>query len=250
MSRYGPERPPIPLPHTLRKDFLLRKPPVWAIYTIIIMIMASFVPLAMLAKARFSYSAQPRVHIIQDMDVQPRYNTQAANPMFADGRAMRLPVPGTVAQGHLDQDDHFYRGFVQLRNEATGKWEVQYFKTMPKEVTIDQATMKRGQTLFGVYCAPCHGLDGAGQGAVFIRAQKINQSAFTPPSDLHSAEIQGREHGHIYNTIRNGIRNMPAYGSQIDTADRWAIVAYVRALQLAQNATLDDVPPDQRDNIR
>lgn len=234
----------------MRQDFLLRKVPVWAIYTLIMLVMASFIPLALLAKARYSYSSQPRVHIIQDMDNQPRYNTQAANGMFADGRAMRLPVPGTVAQGHLDDDDHFYRGFVQIKNADTGKWEVQYFKSMPEQVTVDMPTIKRGQTLFAIYCAPCHGLDGRGKGQIFQRAQKINQGSFVAPSDLHSEVVVVREDGHLYNTIRNGIRNMPAYGSQIKTKDRWAIVAYVRALQLAQNATLDDVPPEHRDNIR
>lgn len=234
----------------MRQDFLLRKVPTWAIYGLIIMIMASFVPLALLAKARFSYSEKPKVHIIQDMDVQPRYNTQDSNPMFADGRAMRLPVPGTVARGHEDADDHFYRGFVQVRNNDTGKWDVQYFKSLPDQIKLDKATMEHGQTLYAIYCAPCHGLDGEGQGQIFVRAQKINQGAFVQPTNLHDVRIQQLEDGHIYNTIRNGIKNMPAYGSQIETADRWAIVAYVRALQLSGNATLDDVPADQRDNIR
>ena len=250
MSRYGPERPPLPFPNTLRKDFLLRMPPAKVIYILIILVVASFLPLALLAKARFSNSPLPPVHIIQDMDNQPRYNTQAANPLFADGRAMRQPVPGTVARGHLDADDHYYRGFSQVKNEETGQWEVKYFQAIPPQITVDKQTMERGRTLFAIYCAPCHGLDGHGQGQIFLRAQKLNQGSFVPPADLHSPDIRGRADGHLYNTIRNGVRNMPAYGSQINTQDRWAVVAYLRALLLSQHATLEDVPPEQRDNIR
>ena len=233
----------------MRKDFLLRKPPTNVIYVLIILVVASFVPLALLAKARFSTSSQPRVHIIQDMDNQPRYNTQAANPLFADGRAMRLPVEGTVARGHLDKDDHYYRGFEQVRGED-GQWTVNYFQSIPPQITIDQSTMQRGRTLFAIYCAPCHGVDGQGQGPIFLRAQKLNQGGFVQPTNLQSPDIRSRADGHIYNTIRNGIRNMPAYGSQINTQDRWAVVAYVRALQKSQNATLEDVPANQRDSIR
>lgn len=250
MSRYGPERPPIPLPQQLREDFLLRKPPAWAVYILVLAVIASFIPLALLAKARFSTSTEPRVHFIQDMDNQPRYNTQAPNPVFADGRAMRQPVVGTVARGQLQDDDHYNRGFSQIRNEDTGTWEVRYFQGMPAQMTIDAPTMKRGQTMFGIYCAVCHGEDARGMGPVFVRAQELNQGAFIQPSNLLDPAIAAREDGHIYNTIRNGIRSMPPYGSQIKTEDRWAIVAYIRAMQRSQNATLDDVPPQQRDSIR
>ncbi len=249
MSRYGPERPPIPTPGTLREDFLLRKPPVWIIYTLILVIIASFIPLALLAKARFSTSKQPRVHFIQDMDNQPRYNTQAASSVFADGRAMRLPVAGTVARGHLQGDDHYDLGFTQVRNSETNQWEVKYFQGMPAKFEVTKRTMERGRTMFGIYCAVCHGHDGKGEGAIFVRAQAVGQP-MTPPTDLHNTDLQAREDGYYYNVIRNGVRNMPAYGSQIDTEDRWAIVAYMRALQLSQNATLDDVPAEQRNSIR
>jgi mono/diheme cytochrome c family protein len=238
------------MPGTMREAFLLRKPPAVVIYLVLLFIIATFVPLALLAKARYSTSPKPRVHYIQDMDNQPRYNPQAPDDLFADGRAMRLPVPGTVIHGQADTDDHYYRGFVQIRDDKSGTWSIQYFKTIPPQIKVNELTMKHGQTLFATYCSPCHGLDGRGQGAVFIRAQAIKQTAFTPPADLTAQQIRDRPDGHIYNTIRNGIRHMPAYGSQIDTEDRWAIVAYVRALQRAQHANVDDVPADQRDQIR
>jgi mono/diheme cytochrome c family protein len=249
VSRYGPERPPIPTPSELRETFLLRRPPAWLVYVVILVIIASFIPLALLAKARFSTSKQPRVHIIQDMDNQPRYNTQAPSDVFADGRAMRLPVAGTVARGHLKGDDHYDLGFTQVRNPETNAWEVKYFQGMPAQLNVTLKTLERGKTVYGIYCAVCHGYDGKGEGPVVQRAQAIGQT-FAPPSDLHNPDLVQREDGYYYNVIRNGVRNMPAYGPQIDTEDRWAVVAYIRALQLSQNATLDDVPAEHRNSIR
>jgi mono/diheme cytochrome c family protein len=116
-----------------------------------------------------------------------------------------------------------------------------------------EALVARGQERFDVYCAVCHGTSGYGNGPVSARAlqlMELGNAQWTPPSSLHDDLVRGRPDGHIFNTITNGIRNMPAYGSQIPAADRWAIVGYVRALQRSQRATTGDVPADERDRLR
>jgi mono/diheme cytochrome c family protein len=95
-----------------------------------------------------------------------------------------------------------------------------------------------------IFCAPCHGLGGAGNGAVSQRADRLAEGTWTPPTDLAGQLVRERPDGEIFNTIKHGIRNMPGYGPQIPVEDSWAIVAYVRALQLSRNATLDDVPSE------
>jgi mono/diheme cytochrome c family protein len=110
--------------------------------------------------------------------------------------------------------------------------------------------MKRGQERFGIYCTPCHGMAGAGDGIVNARAERLQEGTWIPPSDLSSDVVRGRPAGHLFNTITNGIRNMPAYGSQIPEDDRWAIVAYVRALQRSQHTSIGDVPPELRGTLR
>ena len=241
---------PIPTPGYLRNKLLLRKTPFALISAGAILFTASLLPLAIIARARFTNSDQPRIHIIQDMGNQPRFSTQQPSPIFADGRASRPPVPGTVAQGMLNTDEHFDKGFTLVKAPDADAWQVKYFDTFPAKVTVDQRLMLRGQKYFNIYGAPCHGQDGYGNGAVSIRAIEKQEPKWVPPSNLHSDEIRKRADGHIYNTIRNGIRNMPGYASQIDAADRWAIVAYVRALQRSQNASVADVPEQERGTLR
>ncbi len=117
-------------------------------------------------------------------------------------------------------------------------------------VPVTEALLARGQERYDIFCATCHGLAGAGDGMIHRRAEQLAQGTWTPPTDLATETVVGRPHGHIYNSIANGIRNMPAYGHQITVEDRWAIVAYVRALQRARNATLDDVPEENRRTLR
>lgn len=176
--------------------------------------------------------------IIPDMDRQEKFRPQSVNPMFADSRADRRPVPGTVAQGQLEEDSHLNRGLVN------GAWAVEF----PGPVT--ESTMRRGQQRYEIFCAPCHGLAGMGDGIVAARAERLQEGTWTPPTNLHDVAVRERPVGHLYNTIANGIRNMPAYGAQIPVADRWAIVAYVRALQKSQNARIEDVPADIRPTLR
>jgi len=214
------------------------KLPRWLLYTVAILVVLSWVPLALIMRARVTTSSQPRIHIVPDMDNQPKYKAQSRNPVFADRRAMRPPVAGTVARG------------ATLGNPAlaSGKVGEDWVEIIPIEV--DRDLLERGRERYDVYCSPCHGLVGFGDGMVAKRADELLEGTWTPPTSFHTDLLRERPAGHLFNTISNGIRNMPAYGPQIPVEDRWAIVAYVRALQRSQNATVDDVPPDIRAQLR
>jgi mono/diheme cytochrome c family protein len=206
--------------------------------TLVILGMLALVPFAWIARSRVVSSELPRIHVFQDMDNQPRFKRQQENPLFADGRAMRTHVQGTVARGLLHEDDHLYRGLV---GEA---WATR----PPMPVTAE--LIERGRERYEIFCTPCHGLAGYGDGIVSKRAEKLKEGAWVPPSSFHVEPASTREDGHIFNTITHGIRNMPAYGSQIDAHDRWAIVTYVRALQRSQASPVSDVPADVRAGLR
>jgi cytochrome c5 len=158
--------------------------------------------------------------------------------MFADARASRPPVAGTVARGELRADPGL----------ATGRAGEEWVSAFPMPLT--EAFVRRGQERYGIYCAPCHGLSGYGDGPVSVRADRLQEGTWTPPSSLHAEPALSRPVGHLYNTIVNGVRNMPAYGAQVPVEDRWAIVAYVRALQRSQHAGVTDVPAELRGQLR
>lgn len=212
--------------------------PRWLTYGLVLLAALSLVPFALIARSRASTSARPHVQLIQDMAKQPKLKTQAANPLFADGRAMRPPVPGTVAHGELEENGVYWTG------RDAGGWVTAF----PVQVT--ERLMQRGQERYDIFCAPCHGLAGFGDGPVAKRADALQEGTWTPPSSYHTDLVRGRPVGHLFNTITNGIRNMPAYASQIPVADRWAIVLYVRALQRSQDASVADVPPELRRQLR
>ena len=214
------------------------KLPRWLLYTVAILVVLSWVPLALIMRARATTSTQPRIHIVPDMDNQPKYKTQSRNPMFADRRAMRPPVVGSVARGTILGDPAL----------TSGKIGEDWVEVIP--VTVDSDLLERGRERYDIYCSPCHGLVGFGDGMVAKRADELLEGTWTPPTSFHSELLRERQVGHLFNTISNGIRNMPAYGPQIPVEDRWAIVAYVRALQRSQNAITDDVPPDIRAQLR
>lgn len=217
---------------------MLRDVPNWLKYTIAVAVVLSWLPLALVARARFTTSAKPRLHLVFDMDNQPKLKTQAVNRMFADRRADRPPVPGTVAVDTPLGDPAL----------ATGKVGGAWVSTSPVPLTL--SLVKRGQDRYNVYCEPCHGVAGYGDGPVSRRATELQEGTWTPPSSFHTDLVRGRPDGHLFNSITNGIRHMPPYGPQIPVADRWAIVAYVRALQRSQHGTIDDVPPDFRAQLR
>jgi len=198
----------------------------------------SLVPFACIFRARATLSPRPRIHLIQGMDNQPRYKQQMVNPAFADTRADRPWPVGTIPRGKLDDDPARFTGHVGE------KW----VDTFP--VPVSAALLARGRERFGIYCAPCHGLSGYGDGTVARRAERLAEGTWVPPSSLHDAGVRGRPVGHVFNTITNGIRTMPSYAAQIPVEDRWAIVAYVRALQRSQHGSPADLPPDQLAGLR
>jgi mono/diheme cytochrome c family protein len=209
-------------------------------FALLILGSASTVPFALAVLARVSTSETTRIHIVPDMDSQEKFKSQRKNPFFADGRAMRLDVAGTVAQGELHDDDHFYRGKVGGA----------FAKTFPAQIDMSMHTMDTGREKFGIYCTPCHGVDGAGQGMVHQRARALLQGTWVPPTDLHTENLQYKPVGELFDSISRGIRNMPPYARQIDVADRWAVVLYLRALQRSGAAKLDDVPEAERGGLK
>ena len=215
------------------------------IYGTLVLISLAMIPPALIARSRAVTSPLPRIHLIQDMDNQPKFRAQQANPLFLDGRAMRPPVPGTVARGELDEDDHFIRG--RIGN--------QWAATLPDQIEVNMALLEHGRERFNIYCQPCHGLAGYGDGIVNERAMQLvetgtNGTVWVQPKSLHEEAIRTQPVGQIFNTITNGIRNMPRYDSQIPVEDRWTIVAYVKALQRSQNARLGDIPAGQRGALK
>lgn len=209
------------------------------LFGLLILGSAAIVPLALTTLGRVSTNTKPRFHIVPDMDFQEKYKAQRKNAFFEDKRAMRLDVPGTVAEGELRDDDHFYRG----------KINGSFAKTFPPQIEISEQTMARGQERFGIYCSPCHGVDGSGQGMVHQRARSLMQGTWVPPSDLHQDVLRYKSVGELFEGISKGVRNMPPYARQVDPADRWAIVLYLRALQRAQGARLADVPEPERKGL-
>jgi mono/diheme cytochrome c family protein len=210
------------------------------VYALLVLATAAIVPFALSALARVSTSEQTRLDIVPDMDFQQKFKAQRENTFFADKRAMRLPVEGTVAVGELRDDDHFY----------TGKVDGTFAKTFPSQIEISDATMELGRKRFGTYCTPCHGVDGSGQGMVHQRARSLMQGTWVQPADLRQDKVIYRSVGELFDNISRGVRNMPAYERQIDTQDRWAIILYLRALQRSQSAHLEDVPQAERGALK
>jgi mono/diheme cytochrome c family protein len=212
--------------------------PRWVVLALVLLAAFWLIPFACVAAARGSLSPRPRIQLFRDMGNQGRFKSQQRNPLFADGRAARLPVPGTVARDRLDENEGL----------TSGKSEGRWVTAIPVPVT--ESLLGRGQERFGIYCAPCHGLAGYGDGIVAKRADRLQEGTWVPPLSFHADAVRARTAGEIFDTISHGIRTMPAYGPQIPVEDRWAIVGYVRALQRSQNARIEDVPQDVRSGLR
>lgn len=196
----------------------------FALLVILVVSMAGF---------RGSKSLRPPLEIFDDMDRQPKVKAQSASRFFADGRADR-PIPAnTVARGHLDADDALFRG----RN-ADGTWVPGF----PDSLTVDQTLLKRGQGRYMIYCTACHGATGDGNGIT-----KSYGMIATPT--YHDARLRDMASGELYNTIAHGKNTMLAYGDKLDASDRWAVVAYVRALQRAAHANVADVPESAKNQL-
>jgi mono/diheme cytochrome c family protein len=167
----------------------------------------------------------------QRMTDQPKYKPYAPSSFFADGRSARPLVADTVARGFLRTDEHFFKGNVN------GK----VADSLPLPLT--RALLERGQERFNIYCTPCHDRVGNGQGMVVRRGYR------RPPS-YHIDRLRQAPLGHFFDVMTNGFGVMPSYAAQVPPRDRWAIAAYIRALQLSQHATLADVPAAIRQQLQ
>ncbi|HEX9924040.1 MAG TPA: cytochrome c [Anaerolineae bacterium] len=165
-----------------------------------------------------------------DMRDQARYESFEESTFFEDGQSARLPVEDTVARSQLKTDTHLYTG--QLNND--------FAPTFPFTITLE--VLERGQEQYNIFCVPCHGLAGDGQGII------VEYGLREPPS-FHMDELRERPPGYYFDLITRGTRVMPSYADRIAPEDRWAIVSYIRALQLSQNADLSQVPPQEVPNL-
>jgi len=199
------------LARSVRKSGIPRKPQAWDFLALVLVLTA----MTLLSACRI------------DMHVQPKQNPLSRSDFFTDQRSERPPVEGTVARGQLREDSYFYTGKI---GNNPGDY-------MPFPVTKE--VLDRGRERYNIYCAPCHSRLGDGNG--FIPSRGF---ARKPPS-YHIERLQKAPLGYFYDVITNGFGIMPDYASQIPPQDRWNIVAYVRALQLSQNATRADVPNGQ-----
>jgi mono/diheme cytochrome c family protein len=163
----------------------------------------------------------------QDMHDQPKYQPLEASTFFADGAASRQLLPNTVARGQLKEDTLLYTG--KVGDDPGTEFP---FK-------VDAEVMARGRVAYNAFCSHCHGLTGAGDGIVV-------QRGYTKPPLLYDDRVKEMPVGHIFDVITSGFGAMPDHAAQIKVTDRWAIVAYVRALQLSASGTIDDVPAGER----
>jgi mono/diheme cytochrome c family protein len=164
------------------------------------------------------------------MHDQPKYRGLRESTFFADGLAARPVVAGTVPRGGLNEDPLLY----------TGKDGAATATVFP--FPVDEQVMERGQERFNIYCAPCHGRTGTGEGMIV-------QRGYRRPPPFDDPRLREAPVGHFFDVITRGFGAMPDYSAQIRPADRWAITAYVRALQLSARATLADVPPAERSRL-
>lgn len=178
-------------------------------------------------------SRNPPIEVWPDMDRQGKGKPQGQTDLFSDKRVARPPVVGTVARGFLKEDDVYYTGLVN--NMYVGK----------NPETINADLLKLGQARFNTYCSPCHDRTGSGNGIVAIKSQ-----GSWLPTSLLADRVRAMNDGEIFNIATNGRRSMPAYKNQVIEKDRWAIVAYVRALQRAAASTAADVPPEQQGQLK
>jgi len=164
----------------------------------------------------------------QDMHDQPRLKALAESDSYADLRSARNPVDGTIARGQLHEDAYFH----------TGKVGANPGNYMPSEVPVNEETLARGRERFNIYCAPCHSRVGDGNGMIV-------QRGYRHPPTYHQDRLRQAPLGYFFDVMTNGFGAMPDYASQIPPRDRWCIVAYIRALQLSQNASAGDVAGQQ-----
>jgi len=229
--------------------FLPKRVPMVMIALGVLFVVASWVPITAIVRYTQVKHEKPRIHLFQDMDNQPKLKAQAASPIFADGRAMRPEVAGTVRRGELRDDAELQDGYTVTRDG--GEFAPVFVTGMPDGIEVDHFFLARGQKKFDTFCYPCHGKAGYGNGPVNQRAMQLQQgdatlswgTAWVASANLHALLDDGTlqfgagayPNGQLYNVIAHGKGNMAGYAHSIPVEDRWAIVAYVRALQLSQN---------------
>ena len=167
----------------------------------------------------------------QDMHDQPKYTAYKRSDFFSDQRSARPIVEGTVAQGQLFDDELLYTGRVAGQPATAFPF------------ALDDALMRRGRERYDIYCSPCHGLTGEGDGMVVQRGYR------RPPS-FHTDRLRQAPPGHVFDVITNGFGAMPDYAAQVAVRDRWAIAAYMRALQLSQNATVAQLSTEAQGRLK
>ncbi len=165
------------------------------------------------------------------MHNQPKYIPLREATFFADQRSARPLVAGTVARGQLHDDPLLDTGKVNGADATVFPFP------------IDENVMARGQERFNIYCSPCHGRTGRGDGMIV-------QRGYRKPPSYHQDRLRAAPVGHFFDVMTNGFGAMPDYAAQLSVRDRWAVAAYIRALQLSENATMEDVPAAQRGNLR
>lgn len=181
-------------------------------------------------------SSRSPIHIIPDMDNQPKYKDQGTSDFFENRSVNRLPPSGAVARGTLEVSPEFDRG-----QTVSGE----FVRRIPAQVTA--AMMDHGQKKYNTFCAPCHDMAGTGKGLVPPHGLA---GGMAPPPNFHDPRIRQMTDGELFGIITNGVRTMPAYKTQTDASTRWAIVAYMRALQRSQTAKASDVPKEILETVQ
>ncbi|HEY3806271.1 MAG TPA: quinol:electron acceptor oxidoreductase subunit ActD [Kofleriaceae bacterium] len=233
--------------------------PKWIMGIIIASTAFALVPFAIAAKARNTKSSEPHWNIFPDMDYQPKAKSDQADDLFPDGRENRGEIMNTVPRGWLEADETFYHGLEHA--DAGDAWTTSFPKQYPdssavppelrgQPFAVDMRLLKRGENRFNIYCTPCHGYDGHGQGMVPTRVRSEGGNWDARNLVDPNGPVVQMPNGQLFNTISNGYAKMMGYAAQIPPWDRWAIVAYVRTLERAQNASHDDVPAVDQGSIK
>ena len=231
----------------VRQDLTDTKLPKWLSLVGIMLAIVLLLPPIMIFRAKGMVNRQPRLHFNPDMDYQDKFKAQTVGPisddetnpyLFADMRAMRQPVVGSISYGNLETDSHYFRGLKADANPKPGEDNVADYATeFPADIEIDDKFLARGKQRFEIYCSACHGYAGQGDGLVNKRAMGLaagGKATWTTAKSLHDPvvkDLQQNPVGRLFNTISYGRGTMGPYKDQITAKDRWAIVAYVKALQ-------------------
>ena len=214
---------------------------------------AALIAASAVTGCRGTTSPLPPVHLNPNMDQNQAYTAQEHSEYFADGRAMRPPVPGTVARAsvapaeddlHLRADTTLYLGRGRMGaagvpcEHTTDRGTCRLIAELPAQIPLTRELLARGEERYGIFCVPCHGAAGDGVGIVAQRGLSV------APTPYHSDALRAMPLGHFFDAITRGVRTMEPYAAQIPVTDRWAIAAWVRTLQVAHAAKLADVPAD------